>query len=309
MRLVSVQVQNYRCIIDSGTVDIDENVTCLVGKNESGKTAFLRSLHMLNPLNPIKGKTKFDPVMDYPAKDYGKFKRLTEDEAKRVVVVSAQFELSNAEVTALEAAFGANCVKNRVVTVEAGYGGNKTYSPVVDEAVAGKHLVSKLELRDEDKSKAAAISSVTALSAVLAEVAEPHSTVTQLIATITKWREQRLSLAVIDTYLSKWLPKFFYFDDYSVMPGRVGLEKLRSKISAGDDLTEGEEAFLAFLEMGGTDLDSMATGTRTEALFRELENAGIAITTEAMEFWTQNEGLQVKVRESQADPNDEDPSL
>ena len=53
----------------------------------------------------------------------------------------------------------------------------------------------------------------------------------------------------------------------------------------------------------------MATGTRTEALFRELENAGIAITAEAMEFWTQNEGLQVKVRESQADSNDEDPSL
>jgi hypothetical protein len=116
-------------------------------------------------------------------------------------------------------------------------------------------------------------------------------------------------LAVIDEYLSTWLPKFFYFDDYSTMPGRVGLEKLRAKIAAGGDLTEGERAFLAFLAMGGTDLDSLATGTRTEAMFRELENAGIAITAEAMEFWTQNQDLQIKVRESQADPNDEDVAL
>ena len=57
MLLKDVRIQDYRSVEDSGTVPIEIDVTCLVGKNESGKTAFLQALHLLNPLNPIKNKT------------------------------------------------------------------------------------------------------------------------------------------------------------------------------------------------------------------------------------------------------------
>ena len=50
MRLLSVRVRYFRNIIDSGEVGIDEAVTCLVGKNESGKTAFLQALQQLSPV-------------------------------------------------------------------------------------------------------------------------------------------------------------------------------------------------------------------------------------------------------------------
>ena len=40
MKLIHAHVTNYRCIVDSNTVEIGET-TCLVGKNEAGKTAFL----------------------------------------------------------------------------------------------------------------------------------------------------------------------------------------------------------------------------------------------------------------------------
>lgn len=53
MLLKDVRIRDYRSIEDSGVVSIDPDVTCLVGKNESGKTAFLQALHLLNPLNPI----------------------------------------------------------------------------------------------------------------------------------------------------------------------------------------------------------------------------------------------------------------
>jgi predicted ATP-dependent endonuclease of OLD family len=39
----------FRNILDSSEVAIQPNVTCLVGKNESGKTAFLQALWRLNP--------------------------------------------------------------------------------------------------------------------------------------------------------------------------------------------------------------------------------------------------------------------
>lgn len=40
MKLKRYRVRNFRSIIDSGDIDVDDCVTCLVGKNESGKTAY-----------------------------------------------------------------------------------------------------------------------------------------------------------------------------------------------------------------------------------------------------------------------------
>jgi predicted ATP-dependent endonuclease of OLD family len=49
MRLVEVRVQKFRNFDDSDKVAIEPDVTALVGKNESGKTAFLQALHRLKP--------------------------------------------------------------------------------------------------------------------------------------------------------------------------------------------------------------------------------------------------------------------
>ena len=48
MKLLRVQVQNYRSIVDSEIVDIDDRVTVIIGKNEQGKTNFLRGLASFN---------------------------------------------------------------------------------------------------------------------------------------------------------------------------------------------------------------------------------------------------------------------
>jgi predicted ATP-dependent endonuclease of OLD family len=48
MKLKKVRVQTFRSIVDSGEVDIDEGVTVVVGKNEQGKTTFLRGIKSFN---------------------------------------------------------------------------------------------------------------------------------------------------------------------------------------------------------------------------------------------------------------------
>lgn len=64
MKLEKVQIKNFRNILDSGNVDIQSDVTCLVGKNESGKTAFLQALHRLNPVHK---NVSFSIPDHYPA--------------------------------------------------------------------------------------------------------------------------------------------------------------------------------------------------------------------------------------------------
>jgi predicted ATP-dependent endonuclease of OLD family len=48
MRLTKAHVQNYRPIVDSGAVDIEDGVTVVIGKNEQGKTNFLRGIRSFN---------------------------------------------------------------------------------------------------------------------------------------------------------------------------------------------------------------------------------------------------------------------
>jgi predicted ATP-dependent endonuclease of OLD family len=48
MKLNKVHIRTYRSIVDSGEVNIDEGVTVVVGKNEQGKTTFLRGIKSFN---------------------------------------------------------------------------------------------------------------------------------------------------------------------------------------------------------------------------------------------------------------------
>ena len=50
MKLISFKIMDYKSIIDSGKVDLTD-IGCLVGKNESGKTAILQSLYRINPID------------------------------------------------------------------------------------------------------------------------------------------------------------------------------------------------------------------------------------------------------------------
>jgi predicted ATP-dependent endonuclease of OLD family len=64
MKLKSVRVAMFRNILDSSDVKIEEKVTCLVGKNESGKSAFL---HALWRLKPARSNPVFSSPDNYPA--------------------------------------------------------------------------------------------------------------------------------------------------------------------------------------------------------------------------------------------------
>ncbi len=89
MKLIAFQVQMYKCILDSGWVEV-EPLTVVVGKNEAGKTALLRALHKFNPFTP-------DPYSipnEWP-------RGLRDKRSDKQVVCTAEFALDPEERTAL----------------------------------------------------------------------------------------------------------------------------------------------------------------------------------------------------------------
>src|SRR5207245_4033713 len=91
------RVRDYKSISDRGDVAFDEAVTCLVGKNESGKTAFLEALFRINPVG--EGRfAKFEGLRDYPRTRWARDK--THVPAKLPVEVT--FDLTDDDIGALE---------------------------------------------------------------------------------------------------------------------------------------------------------------------------------------------------------------
>ncbi|MHC4329880.1 MAG: AAA family ATPase [Planctomycetota bacterium] len=72
MKLKSVQVKNFKCVEDSTRFDICP-VTCLVGKNEAGKTSLLEALHKLNP--DVAELGEFDVLQEYPRRRRKQYQR------------------------------------------------------------------------------------------------------------------------------------------------------------------------------------------------------------------------------------------
>jgi predicted ATP-dependent endonuclease of OLD family len=64
MRIESAHVQNYRCVRDSGSFEIEPDKTILVGINEAGKTAILRGIQQASP---SADAVKIDWLYDAPA--------------------------------------------------------------------------------------------------------------------------------------------------------------------------------------------------------------------------------------------------
>jgi predicted ATP-dependent endonuclease of OLD family len=63
MQLRKARVTNFKIVEDSNEFAVDR-VTCLIGKNESGKTALLDALYRLNPYDA--GAAEYDRIEEYP---------------------------------------------------------------------------------------------------------------------------------------------------------------------------------------------------------------------------------------------------
>ncbi len=103
MRLTKVKITNYKSIIDSNEFEIGD-ITCLVGKNESGKTALLEALYKLNPINKVDGE--FVVEKEYPRSAMIAYQEgVKNGERNHADVVRATYELEEEDIEAMKSEF------------------------------------------------------------------------------------------------------------------------------------------------------------------------------------------------------------
>ncbi|MGA3146514.1 MAG: AAA family ATPase [Acidimicrobiales bacterium] len=285
MRLRRVRIENYRSIEDSGWIEVEPEITSLVGKNESGKTAFLQALFKLNPIEPAE----YQEILDFPSRLTRKRKE-TDDPLR---VCTAEFELTDGELEVIEADLGVDALTSRTFQVWRGYrSSGLTFENLkVDEAVTVRHLVSDLDLPSEAATEARAATSLRQLIEVLSSLAKPSSRSMELLHRITAWPSQQVSLHLIDEHLSAMLPKFVYFDDYSTMPGKVSIPDLIESRDRGD-MDRGTRSLIALLSIIRGNPEDFDDESNHERLIRELENAANSISDEIFRYWSQNRTIE-----------------
>ena len=297
MKLVRARVTDFKSIDDSGWVDIDA-VTSMVGKNESGKTAFLGALKRLNP---VDGDQEFE-LKDFPRKGYVKYRR--RHQAEPATAVEAIMTLSDAESKEFAAQVGDGVMLSDEISVSKNYKNELAWDFEMDESAMVRHLLESAELPPEIANHAGAADSVKELLRTLEALDVKPVSVGKLITAIYERFSERTPKDIVEDILYSMLPKFVYFDEYSTMHGRISIQDMLKRVEAGEDLSESDRTFMSLLELVGADLDDLQNQTNYEYMKAELESASISISDEMFEYWAQNKQLRVEFDLSAADPND-----
>lgn len=293
MILKRVQVQNYMNIDDSDPVDTGQ-VTCLVGKNESGKTAFMKALNKLNPVNGQDGE--YDATMEFPRKHLTSYQRDQAKGADPAPVVIATFELESTDHDELPAMFD-GAIKSDELTITQRYDNSKRWQFDLDHQKLVANLVAHAKLPEEHAKELSKNATVQELRVALGELEDVPEAAT-LVEAIDGW-EGDADGHFIDA-LTRWVPEFFYFDDYSIMKGRISVTDLQRKIDAGQ-LDDADHTFLAFLGLVGAELAQFQSEDNFEQLTAQMEGASNEISDELFKFWSQNDQLAVEFRLSGPD--------
>lgn len=301
MKLVSARIQNFRCVEDSDEFSLHP-VTCLVGKNESGKTAILEALAGLKPHeNP---EQQFNRQLDYPRRHLRRYQE--RHGTTNAQVVTTRWKLDTADIKAVEDIFGAGCLPSDEITVSKSYDeSNRNWETGFDSHKAVQHLLNVAGCTAAEKKKYSPIKSTPKLLEELRSVTTPSASVTKLKELIGKYRKNDASLQAIDI-LSQRLPTFLFFSQYQLMKGKVSAEALASRL-AQNKLDESDKVFLAFLDFANTSLDELIKSNQYETLKSKVEAASNSITDQIFEYWSQNKNLRVEFSQEAGRSGDETP--
>ncbi|WLT11067.1 AAA family ATPase [Bifidobacterium asteroides] len=290
MKLTKVQLHKYKSIDDSTAFDVQTDVTCLVGKNESGKTAALEAMYKSRP---ISNNVKFDMVMDYPTH----LTRERKESGRSQIVSDFAYELDEEDIAAVEKELGPNTVISKTMTCSTRYDQSVVFGLKIDTLAVKNNLLKELDLSDTVKSAVQGVKTPQELVSVLEEKVEGDvPSVQNVIHRVKNWRDLDATNRAFDI-LNERRPKFVYYEDYDIMPGLISIPYLIKQKEDGN-LTRGQKALIALIRMAGIDLEELekAETANYENIIRELENASNVLSDEVFEYWSQNQELSVVLK-------------
>jgi len=285
MKLTSIQVKNYRSVEDSKKFAID-NITCFVGKNESGKTAILKAIEGINPFHE---GIKYDKITDYPRRYLSQYDERHPDYAE---VCISEWELSREDIAVLEEEFGEDCLDEHMITITTYYERSRVLSVQLNQKNIVHHLCSVKNLNAAEKAAIGDPDTVNALYQKINESNTRSEKLNSIKERIKEYSKEDAVLKAIDL-LSPRIPSFVYFSHYSRMSGAISIDQYRAN-KGNNQVSESDEIFTDLLSFAGTSIDEIDKSDQHEEFRSKIEAASNSITDQIFDYWTQNTNLEIE---------------
>ncbi len=293
MLLKKVTIHKYKSFLTEQSYMVEKRVTRIVGKNESGKTALLEALAKSNYFENTQ-EFKFGKDLDYPRSE------LTKVQGENPQAITCEYELSDADIQAVEETFAKGIMPKRSFSLTSYYDNSRTVTGVVvDFAVFKEWLVSSFCVGEENKKLIHAATSFASLENAVAEsegVPEMKGVCAELrkIRNVSGNGANPLEVYIYKTYIAPGIPKLWYFSDYFSLPSRINLNEFSSGHMSGSLSGEEVKIVTALFELSGFQVSDVLTETNFEVFKAQLEATSNAITDDMFEYWTTNKNLEIR---------------
>ena len=297
MRLKSFHVRVFRNIIDSGPISVVDN-TCLVGKNEAGKSALIGALHRLNPAKPIA----LDLLDEYPR--WLKKEHEITGEINKVAPITATYELDAEELEEIEERFGEGILKTREIIASRKYSDDMNVELPIDFAVFIKGFTNQhvsAALQDRVATVDTSSNLIKQLDAIAKEVSAGTEPTPD--AQAAKDARARLNTVLggasslteaLKKQITPLIPKTFFFSQYSQLRGRYNLSEVLPALQtpSTDEEIQAAADFLRLARIAPTNVENWDF----EASNAELEAISSLLTQRVKANWKQNKHLKLVVK-------------
>lgn len=291
MKLKSVRIHKYKCIEIEQNFNVEDDITILVGMNESGKTSVLESLAKSNYFQ-TDPKFKYNATHDYPRKEKKKLDKSGEDP----IAITCTYSIDEALLKKIAADVGKDVFTKEEVTVSHKFSNQRTWNDVecnVRKFVEGKTQalsISSKTLND----KLFAVKALTDLENLISEYTDENYTIAlnslkPYFENQFNWKSDVLGEYITRKYLLPNLPKFLYYDEYYALPSRISIENLQN-----ENLDEEEQKTAkALFELADINIDELVSSENYEDFKAELEATQATITNELFKYWEANKNLEI----------------
>jgi len=288
MKLQNVQIGNYKCIRKPCEFDVSD-ITCLVGKNESGKTAILEALYRLNPLVPTDGSFNLDD--DFPRIDVEDYRiDVAEGRREPAVVTRATFLLEEQDLQEIDRDFP-GVLAGPLLVLSKGYSNELYAELLVDEPRAVEGLLAGTDVPAAQLKALSRCSTLAELAEALkSQGGQPGSS--SLPTVLGEIQQKGLLDYLYRRYLEPRVPKFLYFDEFYQMEGHVNLQALVERRREGR-LLESDHPLLGLIDLARLNLEDIDNPARALERNNRLEGASNHLTRRLMKYWSQNRHLEL----------------
>ncbi|WP_282178672.1 AAA family ATPase [Maribacter stanieri] len=293
MKLKRVTVHKYKSFENDQTFVVQDDVTILVGMNESGKTSVLESIAKTNYFQNDK-KFKFNKTHDYPRRE----KKKMDKSGIMPKAITCVYSIEEELIKSIESKVGKDVFSINELSITTKY----------DNLGSWNNMDADFTVFIENKTKELGISSKT-LNDKLVKI----KNVEELDTIIKDYKDEGIIIGLekLKTYFKntwKWanpiqeyiartilkpaMPKFLYYDEYYALPSRIVIENLE------DEEIEEEEfkTAKALLELADLNAEDILKATSFEDYVAELEATEAIISDELFKYWSTNNNLSIEFK-------------